>query len=186
MGITNWYAVQTKSFKESFVAASLTGKGYPTVLPTYMDRRAWADRVLEVERPLFQGYVFAHFPADFRLPILETPGVIQIVSAGRVPVPVDEREMLAVRTLVSSGAPAEPWPYLHAGQRVMIRRGPLRDLEGVLIDFKKRHRIVISVTLLCRSVAVEIERTDVQPVLSERRAPQSALHAKPPKRANFA
>ena len=166
----NWYAVHTRLFKERAVADCLAGKDYPIVFPTYMGRRVWADRDREVERPLFPGYVFARFRADHRLPILVTPGVIQIVSAGKVPTPVDENEIAAIQALMVSGAHAQPWPFLNVGQSVVIQSGPLRNLEGVLIEFKKKHRLVISVTLLRRSIAVEVDRMDIQPILSSRTA----------------
>jgi len=174
----NWYAVHTRLFKERVVADCLAGKGYPIVFPTYLGRRVWADRDREVERPLFPGYVFARFRADHRLPVLVTPGVIQIVSTGKVPTPVEEKEIAAIQALIVSGAHAQPWPFLNVGQSVVIQSGPLRNLEGVLIEFKKKHRLVISVTLLRRSIAVEVDRMDIQPILSHRSVTAAEARAK--------
>lgn len=86
-----------------------------------------------------------------------------IVGLGRNPVPVEDNEIEAVRSIVESGVSAEPWPYLQAGQRVRIEKGPLSGLEGILVDFKKSYRLVVSVCLLQRSVAVEIHRGWVYP-----------------------
>jgi len=114
--------------------------------------------------PLFPGYVFCQFDALKRLPILVTPGVISVVGRGRVPFPVNDREIAAIQTIVTSGFQAEPWPYLEVGQKIRIEGDSLSGLEGILIQFKGNNRIVVSVSLLRRSVALEIDRDCVRPV----------------------
>jgi len=108
--------------------------------------------------------VFCRFDAQNRLPVLVTPGVIAVVGRGKVPLPVDDSEIDAIQTLVSAGLRAEPWPYLELGQKVRIESNPLVGLEGILISFKGNHRIVLSVSLLCRSVALEIDESCVRPL----------------------
>jgi len=153
-----WFALQTRCRYESFVAKQLAHKGYEILLPLYECRRRWSDRIKELELPLFPGYVFCRFNPLVRLPILMTPGVIQVVGIGRSPVPVDDAEIAAIQTAVQSGLPRQPWPFLQIGQRVRVECGPLCGLEGILVDFKGRHRLVLSMTLLQRSVAVENHR----------------------------
>jgi transcription antitermination factor NusG len=114
--------------------------------------------------PLFPGYVFCQFDALKRLPILVTPGVISVVGRGRVPFPVNDGEIAAIQTIVTSGFQAEPWPYLEVGQKIRIEADSLSGLEGILIQFKGNNRIVVSVSLLRRSVALEIDRDCVRPV----------------------
>jgi transcription antitermination factor NusG len=159
-----WFALQVRTRWESSTAVLLSGKGYQTLLPTYQMRKRWNGRVKHLNAPLFPGYVFCQFDSLNRLPILITPGVISVVGRGRVPLPVDEGEMAAIQALVSSGVSAEPWPYLEVGQRIRIERDALSGLEGILINFKGNHRIVVSVSLLRRSVALEIDRSCVRPV----------------------
>ena len=159
-----WFALQVRIRHESDVALHLQGKGYEWFLPLYKTRRRWSDRVKQLEVPLFPGYVFCRFNPQDRLPILKTPGVRQIVGNQHTPLPVDESEIRALQTLVLSGAPNQPCPFLSVGDRVRVQSGALRDLEGILVDVKGRQRLVISVTLLCRSVAVEIDRADVASV----------------------
>jgi transcription antitermination factor NusG len=130
----------------------------------YKYRRKWSDRIKETELPLFPGYLFCRFDPQDRLPILKTPGLISIVGIGKTPVPVDEVEITALRRLVNFGLPSKPWPYLQIGQRVKINYGVLSGLEGILIGSKGHHRIVLSVTLLQRSVATEIDSAWVDPV----------------------
>jgi transcription antitermination factor NusG len=158
-----WYAVRVRSRHERLVATALEGKGYEQFLPLYRSRRRWADRVKEVDLPLFAGYVFARFDHQQRLPVLKTPGVVHIVGMGAVPAPVAEAEIAAVQAVLASGLPAVPWPFLAAGKRVLVEKGPLEGLEGILLEIKNRHRIVVSVSLLQRSVSVEIDRTSVRP-----------------------
>lgn len=171
----DWFAVHVRSRYESVVARCLKTKGYECFLPTYWSRRRWSDRVKELELPLFPGYFFCRFHLEDRLPILKTPGLISIVGIAQNPIPVDQAEIEAVRTLVNSGLRHQPWPYVRIGQKVRIEYGSLWGLEGILQSFKGRQRIVVSVTLLQRSVAAEIDSSWVSPtydhipVASERR-----------------
>jgi transcription antitermination factor NusG len=159
-----WYAIQTRVRREQFAAGLLAGKGYEIFLPIYVSEKPWRGRAREVNSPLFPGYLFCQFDVQKRLPILVTPGVTGIVGQGRVPVPVPNSEISAIQRLVLSGAPAEPWPYLECGQRVRITGYALQGLEGILLAHKGGHRIVVSVTLLRRSVALEIHRSNVIPI----------------------
>jgi len=147
------------------VNTALSEKSFEAFLPTYRTRRRWSDRVKEVEAPLFKGYTFCRFDASRRLPILTTPGVVSIVGFScSGPVAVDEHEMAAVRTMVESGTVIGPWPFLREGQFVSVERGPLSGVEGIVINLKGQYRLVVSVSLLQRSVAVEIDRDWVRPI----------------------
>jgi transcription antitermination factor NusG len=152
-----WFALQVRTRHEIGVAAYLEGDGYELFLPLYKCRRRWSDRIKEVEVPLFPGYMFCRLNPQDRLPILKTPGVIQIVGRNRQPVPVDEVEISALQRLACSGFSAQTSPFLLVGSRVRIESGPLRGLEGLIVEFKGNHRLVLSVTLLQRSVAVEMD-----------------------------
>ena len=159
-----WFALDIRARHEKFVAAALFGKGFDVFLPQYRCKRRWSDRVKEVDAPLFPGYLFCRFNPNDRLPILKTPGVTQIVGYNHVPVPVDEHEITAVRRLVDSGVPNFPCAYLEVGSKVRIDAGALRGLEGILMDVKGKRRLVLSITLLQRSVAVEIDSDAVSVV----------------------
>jgi transcription antitermination factor NusG len=152
-----WFALQVRARYEQGVADHLEGKGYELFLPLYKCRKRWSDRVKEVEAPLFPGYLFCRLNPQDRLPILKTPGMIQIVGSNRTPTAVDEHEIQAIQRMLASGIPNQPWPFLATGDPVRIESGPLRGLEGILVEFKGNHRLVLSVTLLQRSVAVEID-----------------------------
>jgi len=165
-----WYALQVRTRWESSTSLLLSGKGYQTLLPTYRVKKSWSGKLREVNAPLFPGYVFCHFDVHNRLPVLVTPGVIAVVGRGKVPVPVEDGEIRAIQALVSSGYEAEPWPFLELGQRVRIESEPFEGLEGILVHFKGNHRIVLSVSLLRRSVALEIDRASVRPMAAGRAA----------------
>jgi transcription antitermination factor NusG len=161
-----WYAIQVRARQELLVSDYLNGNGYEWFLPQYTLRKRWSDRIKQVDAPLFPGYLFCRFNVFDRLPILKIPGVIQILGNQRQPIPVDEQEIKAIQSLVSSGVPNEPWPYMALGDKVRIESGPLRGLEGLLAEVKGNHRLVLSVTLLQRSVAVEIDSAFVTPLAS--------------------
>ena len=160
----SWYALRVRSRCENTVATHLGGRGYEWFLPLYKCRHRWSDRFKEIELPLFPGYVFCRFNVLHRLPILTVPGVVRIVGFGRTPVPVDQTEIAAIRAAAKSGLPRQPWPFLQVGQKVRIEDGPLCGIEGILLSFKGHRRLVLSVTLLQRSVAVEVDGAWVQAV----------------------
>ena len=160
----SWYALQIQSKLGSLASATLCGKGYEAYLPLYRCGRRWSDRVKQLDRPLFPGYLFCRFDVCDRLPILTTPGVISVVGAGKTPVPVDEEEIEAIRAILRSGLVAQPWPFLQVGSKVYIERGPLTGLEGIITNTDKVYRLIVSVNLLQRSVAVEIDREWARPV----------------------
>jgi transcription antitermination factor NusG len=166
MGLSgvNWFALQVRTRWESSVKLFLSSKGYETFLPTYKVRKRWSTFSKEVSAPLFPGYVFCQFDPQNRLPVLVTPGVISVVGRGRIPLPVEEAEIISIQNAISSGVRAEPWPYLEVGQRVRIEGDALEGLEGILIHLKGSQRIIVSVSLLRRSVALEIDRSHVRVV----------------------
>src|SRR5271155_985968 len=149
-GLLPWFALQVRSSQEPRVGHKLSGQGYEWFLPRYKLRKRWSDRIKAVEAPLFPGYLFCRFNPQKRLPILKTPGIIQIVGYNRAPTPIEEAEIDAIQTLVASRLPHQPWPFLEAGDRVRIESGPLRGLEGILVEFKGNHRLVGSVPPLQR------------------------------------
>jgi len=159
-----WFALQIRSRCEDIVTAHLTGKGYEWFLPKYKSRRRWSDRFKEIELPLFPGYIFCRFNPWDRFPILTTPGVAYIVGVAKTPVSIDETEVAAIQAAFKSGLPSQPWQYLQIGRRVRIDYGPLYGLEGILMEVRGQHRLVLSVTLLQRSIAVQVETTWVRPI----------------------
>jgi len=160
----DWYALQVRQQKEKFTAILLGQKGYETFLPTYLLKRRWSDRVKVLEMPLFAGYLFCRLDLrDVRLPVVMTPGVVSIVSFGSEPIAIPEAEINAVMQVVRSTMSAEPWPYISCGDEVTISAGPLRGVRGILTTTKSDCRVVISITLLQRSVAVTVDRRDVLP-----------------------
>ena len=153
-----WFALRVKSRYEKVVATIARNKGFDEFLPLYQSRRRWSDRLKSIELPLFPGYLFCRLDPQYRLPLLTIPGVLHFVGIGKIPIPIEDTEIAAIQTAVRSGVLTEPWPYLEVGQRVRLEGGPLAGLEGILVGPSKRERIIVSVTLLKRSVAVAIER----------------------------
>lgn len=152
-----WYAITVKPQHEKAVALAFQNRGWEQFLPLYRSRRLWSDRIMVLDLPLFPGYVFLRFGCHERTSVLRTPGVNAIVSFGAQPAAVDESELDSVRKLVASELPLSPWPFARVGQRVRIEGGPLAGAEGVVLRIKDSLRLVVSMSLLQRSVAVEID-----------------------------
>ncbi|HEY0702023.1 MAG TPA: UpxY family transcription antiterminator [Candidatus Acidoferrales bacterium] len=159
-----WFALQVRARQEASVSGQLAGQQFEQFLPVYKLRKRWSDRIKEFDAPLFPGYLFCRFNPQNRLPILKTPGVIQIVGFNSIPAAVDEAEILSIQRLVASGIRHQPCPFLTIGDRVRISAGPLLGLEGLLTDIKGARRLVLSVSLLQRSVAVEIDSAFITPL----------------------
>lgn len=160
-----WYALQVRTRHEKAVAAALRNKGFAEFLPVYKARRQWSQRVAEVELPLFPGYVFCSFdPEEKRVLIATTPGVIGLVGFDGKATPVNREEIDAIHRVLRLGIAAEPWKYMETGQRVRVVHGALAGLEGIFVEAQKHHRLLLSVSLLQRSVAIQIDSAWVVPV----------------------
>lgn len=154
---SEWFALQVWSGREHLCAEHLSLRGYEVFLPYYCERRRWTDRVHTVKRALFAGYVFCRASTDVFGKMVTTPGVLRIVGDGRRPLAIATEEIEALQRLMASGLASEPTEFLQVGQRVRVIAGPLADCEGIVVRRKSRHCLVLSVSLLQRSVAVEIE-----------------------------
>jgi transcription antitermination factor NusG len=153
-----WFAIYVKPRTEWCVAETLQSKGYEHFLPHYACAPISGRRSKGSRLPLFPGYVFCRYDSTAKGLIVTTPGIIRIVGYGNAPIPVDEQEIAALKTVMDSGLNAKPWPNLEFGDRVRIQDGPLRGLTGVLRSVNKRRQLVISLTLLQRAALVELKQ----------------------------
>jgi len=159
----SWYALQVRSRFGKAVSTALRAKGYEEFLPVYRTVRRSGGGGCDLELPLFPGYLFCRLdPSERLLPVLTIPGVMRIVSVGKILLPVTDDEIETVKAVSQCGLPAEPWPFLGIGCRVSLERGPLAGLEGMVVSVDGAHRLVVSVSLLQRSIAVKIERSWVR------------------------
>jgi transcription antitermination factor NusG len=157
-----WFAVMVKARNEKVAARVMEQKGFDTFLPLMAQRRRWVDRYRSVAFPLFPGYVFCRFDSSHRLPILTIPGVLRIVGDGQRPIPVSDSEIERLQRVASSGYRLEQTEFPEVGQRVSVVRGPLTGVEGVLAEVRSGHRLIVSISLLQRSVAVEMDASMVE------------------------
>lgn len=163
---TRWYALQTKTQYERVVARGLSGKGLEEFVPLFDVRRRYGSEVRVVEEPMFPGYVFCRFDLAERLSVLRTPYVRSIVGVAGRAIPVRDGEIEAVQSIVRAGAVVHPWPYLKEGDWVRIVCGSMEGVEGILVEKRKRHRLVVSISLLERSVAVDLDEAWIAPIPS--------------------
>jgi transcription antitermination factor NusG len=161
-----WYALYVRSRHEKVVENSLRGKGYSVFSPSYRTKRKRVDRIAQIEVALFPGYVFCQFDPSKRLPILMTPGVVAVVGRGNRPDPVDNTEIASIRTVALAGGSVQPWPFLNVGQRIRVQSGPLTGAEGIFLRIQDDFRLIVSVTLLQRAIAVVIEKDAAMPLFS--------------------
>jgi transcription antitermination factor NusG len=162
-----WYALRIRSRFAGIASEVLRSKGYELYCPSFKIRRQWTDRVVTAESPLFPGYLFCCFDLIKRSDILATPGMIGIVGIGNNPIPVEYEELEAIRVVLKSGLSAQRWPYFNVGSPIRIEHGPLAGVQGTLLSADRMDKFVVSVNLLQRSVAVEIDPTWVRPVTSD-------------------
>jgi transcription termination/antitermination protein NusG len=172
-----WFALEVRPRLERNTARLLEEKGFESFLPLCRCRRRWRHRIAIIDLPLFPGYLFCRFEASIRMPVLTTPGVLSVLSLARVPAPIPDHEIDAIRILVESGSNLQPLPYIIEGQRVRIENGPLRGTEGIVVGVKKDQKITVSVSLLQRSVAAELSADSVLTVLEPA---ASSLHNREP------
>jgi transcription antitermination factor NusG len=159
-----WYATYTWAHHEKRVAQELTERGVHCFLPLYRSVRRWKDRRQELELALFPGYVFVRIALRDRLRVLQLPSVVHLVGSRGQPSPLPESEMDGLRQGLTNQVHGEPHPYLKIGRRVRVVHGPLAGAEGILIRKKDRFRVVLSIDLIMRSVALEVDAADLEPV----------------------
>jgi transcription antitermination factor NusG len=154
---STWYALYTRHQHEKTVAHILTNKGFEILLPLYSVARRWKDRTKLLSLPLFPCYVFLNRGLERRTDIMTTPGIHSIVSNGGRPAAIPTAEIDAVRRAVESGSRLEPHPLLKCGDWVRVKCGPLERIEGILVRKKNLYRLVLSVEMLGKAAAVEID-----------------------------
>jgi transcription antitermination factor NusG len=160
-----WYATYVCSRHEKQVLSQLQERKINCFLPVYRSVRRWKDRRKELELVLFPGYVFVHIDLKDRLRVLQLPSVVRFVSFNGQPAPLQDTEIEVLSKGLASGIRAEPHPYLKVGQRVHVRSGPLAGADGILVRRKDKFRVVLSIDLITRSVAVEVDEADIEPIL---------------------
>ena len=161
-----WFALRVRSNHERLTTIHLRERGYEEFSPSFKTERRWSDRTKMIDEFLFPGYVFCRLNPQDRLPILTTPGVIGFVGCGKTPIPIPDHEIESIRRMLLSGLLILPWPRLEVGQTVVIERGPLSGVDGILQEVKGKCRLVVSINLLRRSVCTEVDRNWVRPVSS--------------------
>lgn len=154
-----WFAISVRASTEKTVTLHLENAGYESFFPVCGYMRHLSGQVQKIELPLFPGYLFCRMDPTYRWPVLTTPGVIQIVGAGEELIPVDKEEIVALQRVEKAGVPVMPWPYMQVGEMTRLDNGPLCGLTGILIRIKSGLKLVLSVSLLQRSAAVEVDRS---------------------------
>lgn len=161
-----WFAAYTTTRHEKAVAEHFAMREIEAFLPLYRTQRLWKNGCkMNLELPLFPSYVFVRVPARERVRVLEIPGVLSLVSSAGKPVPLRDADIEALRSSLPF-IRCEPHPYLVIGERVRIKAGSLEDMEGILLRKKGMLRVVISLDLIMKSVAVEVDADNVEPVVS--------------------
>jgi transcription antitermination factor NusG len=153
----DWFAVQVRAGREQLSARHLQQRGYEVFLPCCVERRRRSDRIKKISRALFPGYLFCRLNAGVYAKIVTTPGFVRIVGGAAGPLPVSGDEIDALQRLVQTPLTADPWPFVEIGQRVRVEVGPLRGAEGIVLSTRNQHRLILSISILQRSVAVELD-----------------------------
>ena len=160
----HWLAAYTKARHEFVVARQLESKAVAFLLPTYVRSARWSDRVKRVKAPLFPSYVFVHVGDDERVRVLQTTGVVNIVSMAGRPAPLRDEELAVLRECVARPYEVEPHVFLQVGQQVRVKHGPFEGWQGILTYKKNAARLVVSIEQIMQSVSVDLDGADVEAV----------------------
>jgi transcriptional antiterminator NusG len=173
---SRWFAVWTRSRQEKIAAAMLLTLGVEHYLPLKSELRQWSDRKQQVLVPLFSGYLFVRIDLDkdSRLQVLKTPGIAGLVGNGAGPMAIPDRQIEDIRTVLSTSVDCSVLPLLEEGAWVRVVHGPLAGVEGRLLQGNSTSRLLISIEMIHKSLAVSVSRCDVEPV-----APMSTPQRQP-------
>lgn len=161
--IQQWFAFRVRPRHEKSVALHLRDKREECFVPLVKQKRVWGKRAVHLELPLISGYVFCHLGRFEMLPVLTTPGVVDVIRAGNSPIPIPDFEISALERAVNANVAIQPCPYVEIGQKVQIQSGPLAGITGIVSDRRKSEHIILSVSLLRRSVLVQIDVAHLSP-----------------------
>jgi len=164
LSVSRWYAAYTCTNHERRVAQQLAERQVENFLPLYRSVRRWKDRRKELQLALFPGYVFVRMDVANRLRVLQLPGVVSLVSFGGVPAPLPDTEIEGLRNGLMNEGQVLSHPYLAVGRRVRIVDGPFSGIEGIVVRRKDKVRVVLSISLIQRSVAIEVSESDIAPL----------------------
>jgi transcription antitermination factor NusG len=157
--IERWFALYVKPRHEKTISHLLTAAGLTSFLPLYVRQHVYGNRTKQHELPFFPGYVFCRFGAAQRTKVLSTAGVFFVVSIGKTPAPIDDAEILSLQTAIKADLELNPCSFPQTGQRVRITKGVLKGVEGVIVDTKKPTRLVLTITLLQRSLQIDVDQS---------------------------
>jgi transcription termination/antitermination protein NusG len=165
-GQAAWYALYTRSRFEKKLLSELSDRSIDVFLPMREVLSRWKDRKKRIWVPLFPGYIFVHqidTPAN-RYRVLNIPGAVRFIGFNSQTVPIPQDQIDGVRRFLESNLAVDPYPYMKIGRRVEVTAGPLKGIQGTLIQKKGRFRFVIQVDLIRQAVSVEIDASDVRPI----------------------
>jgi transcriptional antiterminator NusG len=170
-----WYAVSTRSRQEKVAASTLQALGISHFLPLQAQKRQWSDRVQTIQAPLFPGYLFVHIDpwSGAKLDVLKAPGIARFVGDQTGPLPIDDSDIDNIRSMANCGEELTPHPFLRQGDRVRVVRGALAGIEGILTRINSGFRLVISIEVIHRSVAMTVSQNDVELISS---GPETLRH----------
>jgi transcription antitermination factor NusG len=157
-----WHAIYTRYQHEQIVALHLASRGFNVYFPRHAVVRQWRDRTKHLLQPLFPSYVFVQGGLDRQTQMLSAPGVFAIVGWGGRPASIPRAELDRVLRMVQGPLACEPHVFLRDGERIRMREGPLKGIEGILVRKKNVHRLVISLAILGRSAAVEVDLSSIE------------------------
>jgi len=162
-GESRWFAAYTSPRHEKQVSRQMARRGIQNFLPLYKSIRRWKDRRKELELPIFPGYLFVRMALRERVSVLQVPGVVQLVSFQGRPTPLPDSEIEMLQRQLAQNGRLQPHPFLTVGRRVRVTNGPMTGMEGILARKKDTLRVVLSIELIQRAVAVEVDLADIAP-----------------------
>jgi transcription antitermination factor NusG len=163
VGESRWFAAYTSPRHEKHVSQQMERRGIQNFLPLYKSVRRWKDRRKELELPIFPGYLFVRMTLRERVNVLQVPGVVHLVSFQGRPAPVPDSDIEMLKRQLSQSGRLQPHPFLTVGRRVRVTGGPMSGMEGILARKKDKVRVVLSIELIQRAVAVEVDLSDIEP-----------------------
>jgi len=166
--VPQWFAAYTCAHHERRVSDHLGARGIEYFLPTYHVVRRWKDRKVELELPLFPGYVFVHVAMREHFRMVGVPGIARIVGTSLQPTPLPEYEIESLKNARSTGIHTQPYPYLEIGRKVRIKAGPFEGLQGILVRRKGKFRVVFSLQIIRSSFVLDVDGADVELIKDQR------------------
>lgn len=155
-----WFAIYSAFKKEKFAKKLLEKKGIEVYLPLQKVVRRYERKIKRLELPLINCYLFVCITKQEYVKVLETDYILRFVKIGKDLLSIPEEEIQIMQRILGENVVVEIEERgFFQGDDVVISKGNLAGLEGKLVNFQSKERVLVELTSIGYSLFLEMDKT---------------------------